>query len=142
MEPVATSSAESYETSDPQTSLREAETLRIKKDHGGEFRCSYCLLEEHYDYKGAKPPFAKNLAYLEDCYIMKDPFSQPNRGEVLVLGADCIVCNKPVCLGCSIFFAKRFCRDCAAKNIASLPMQLHAKIKSLRKENDQSDDKY
>lgn len=95
------------------------------------FRCSYCPLEERFDFKGTKPPFARQLTYSEECYIMKDPFSLPNRGEVLVLGADCTFCEKPVCLGCSIYFGKRFCLNCASSNIQNLPSQLHSKINNL-----------
>ncbi|XP_017757410.1 PREDICTED: cysteine-rich DPF motif domain-containing protein 1 [Eufriesea mexicana] len=100
------------------------------------FKCCCCSLEERFDFKGLKPPFARQLTYLEECYIMKDPFSLPNKGEVLVLGADCNFCKKPVCLGCSIYFGKRFCSRCASTNIQNLPSQLHSKIKSLIKETD------
>ncbi|XP_017790802.1 PREDICTED: cysteine-rich DPF motif domain-containing protein 1, partial [Habropoda laboriosa] len=102
-----------------------------KETTTGLFRCSYCLLEERFDFKGIKPPFARQLNYLEECYVMKDPFSLPNKGEVLVLGADCQFCKKPVCLGCSVYFGRRFCVKCASNNIQNLPSQLHPKIKSL-----------
>lgn len=103
------------------------------KSIGGTFTCYFCSLNENYDYKGAKPPFARQLIYSEDCYIMKDPFSLPNRGEVLVLGADCDICKHTVCLGCSIFYTKRFCLKCAVANMQNLPSQLHAKIKNSTK---------
>jgi len=106
-----------------------------KRDPGGTFKCAYCPLEEHFDFKGAKPPFARQIKFSEDCYIMKDPTSLPNRGEVLVLGADCAMCKKPVCLGCSVFYAKRFCPKCATDSISNLPPQLHGKIKSLIKDD-------
>lgn len=99
----------------------------------GTFTCSFCHLKERYDYKGAKPSFARQLVYLEDCYIMKDPFSLPNKGEVLVLGADCSICKRIVCLGCSIFYTQRFCLKCASINIQKLPFQLHGKINNLMK---------
>lgn len=97
------------------------------------FTCSFCYLKERYDYKGTKPPFARQLIYLEECYIMKDPFSLPNKGEVLVLGADCNICKRIVCLGCSIFYTQRFCLKCAFNNIQKLPFQLHSKINNLMK---------
>ncbi|XP_015591190.1 cysteine-rich DPF motif domain-containing protein 1 [Cephus cinctus] len=102
-----------------------------KKDPGGTFKCFFCHLNEHFDYKGSQPPFSKQICYSENCYIMKDPFSLPNRGEVLVLGGDCSVCNKSVCLGCSIFYTKRFCKECAFNNVKQFPLQLHNKITSL-----------
>lgn len=100
------------------------------------FTCSFCPLKEHYDYKGARPSFARQLVYSEECYVVKDPFSLPNRGEVLVLGADCSVCKHAVCLGCSIFYTRRFCLKCASNNIQYLPSQLHGKIRNLIKQTD------
>lgn len=136
MEPVATTSADYNEPSESTKSTLKTETepgnLRTNKYHGGIFECSICALEERYDYKGAKPPFARAIAYSEDCYIAKDPFSLPNKGEVLVLGADCSVCQKPICLGCSLFYVKRFCRSCAIENISRLPNQLQSKINHLK----------
>lgn len=107
-----------------------------KRDLGGTFKCTYCPLEEHYDFKGGKPPFARQIKFSEDCYIMKDPMSLPNRGEVLVLGADCGLCKKSVCLGCSIFYTKRFCPKCATDCKSNLPVQLHAKISALTKDQE------
>ncbi|CAK9822704.1 Cysteine-rich DPF motif domain-containing protein 1 [Anthophora retusa] len=108
----------------------------VKETTSGVFRCFNCSLEERFDFKGTKPPFARQLNYSEECYIMKDPFSLPNKGEVLVLGADCQFCKRPVCLGCSVYFGKRFCLKCASNNIQNLPSQLHPKIKSLMKSTD------
>ncbi|XP_063991683.1 cysteine-rich DPF motif domain-containing protein 1 [Diachasmimorpha longicaudata] len=102
------------------------------KDPGGTFRCFLCPLEEHFDYRGSKPPFSRDILYLEECYIMRDPFSPPNKGEVLVLGGDCSLCERTVCLGCSIFYTKRFCKECANNNV-NLPIQLQSKVKSLNK---------
>ncbi|KAG5305758.1 CDPF1 protein, partial [Acromyrmex insinuator] len=103
---------------------------------GGTFTCSFCLLKERYDYKGTRPPFARQFVYSEECYIMKDPFSLPNKGEVLVLGADCSICEHAVCLGCSIFYTRRFCSKCAFSNMQHLPPQLHGKIRNLTKKAD------
>lgn len=103
--------------------------METKRDLGGTFRCEFCSLVEHYHYKGLKPPFARDILYNDNCYIMKDPFSLPNRGEVLILGGDCSICNKSVCLDCSIFYIKRFCQECVAKNIDNLPSQLKNKMK-------------
>ncbi|XP_044013609.1 cysteine-rich DPF motif domain-containing protein 1 [Aphidius gifuensis] len=99
-----------------------------KRDVGGNFECSSCKLYEKFDYKGTKPPFARNILFLEDCYVMKDPFSLPNRGEVLVIGGDCSICNKQICSNCSIFYAKRFCNECLTNNVDKFPVQLITKI--------------
>ena len=101
-----------------------------KKDLGGTWKCYVCNLEEHYDYKGNKPNFAKHLSFLEDCYIMKDPFSSPNKGEILILGADCTICKSSVCMDCSIFYTKRFCKICALHNVQHFPDKLKNKISS------------
>lgn len=95
------------------------------------FACSFCTLNEKYDYRGTKPPFQKHVIYLEECYVMKDPFTALNQREALVLGGDCYFCKKSVCLDCSIFYTKRFCKICALDNIQDLPLQLHKKIKQL-----------
>lgn len=100
------------------------------------FMCSLCSLKEHYDYKGTRPPFAQQFVYSEECYVMKDPFSLPNRGEVLILGANCDICYRSVCIGCSIFYTKRFCLKCASSNMQSLPPQLCNKIRNLMKHAD------
>jgi len=116
---------------DERTQQDTSMSQQIATNVGDIFKCSFCPLKEHYDYKGARPPFARQLVYSEECYIMKDPFSLPNRGEVLVLGADCSVCEHAVCLGCSIFYTRRFCPKCASNNMQYLPPQLHGKIKNL-----------
>lgn len=105
-----------------------------KPDPGGTLKCAFCSLEEHYDYKGRKPPFARQIYFSEDCYVMKDPWSAPNKAQVLVIGGDCSLCEKSICLGCSIFYTKRFCRECANEKIDSFPSQLHTKIKNLKSE--------
>ncbi|CAB0043708.1 unnamed protein product [Trichogramma brassicae] len=98
---------------------------------GGIWKCKYCSLEEYYDYKGMKPPFAKHLKMLEDCYIIKDPFSISNKCEVLVLGANCSICKCSCCMECSIYYYKRFCKSCAIKNSHCFPSKLNDKIKQL-----------
>ncbi|KAL2717081.1 hypothetical protein V1478_012781 [Vespula squamosa] len=93
------------------------------------FTCSFCSLQEYFDFKGSKPPFARHITYLEECYVMKDPFDLTAK-DVLVIGGDCNICKKPVCLGCSVFFAKRFCQTCATNNSDKLPLQILSKIKT------------
>lgn len=107
------------------------------KDFIGTWKCYCCDLEEHYNYKGNKPPFAKHLSFLEDCYIMKDPFSPPGKGEILLLGGDCSVCEKSVCMECSFYYTKRFCKDCALKNIKNFPPKFKNKILQFKKNSDE-----
>nr|CAD7440784.1 unnamed protein product [Timema bartmani] len=65
---------------------------------GGEFVCSTCGLTEHYTYKGKQPPFCKKISFIDDSYVMKDPFSPPNKNQFLLLGSDCHLCNKQASL--------------------------------------------
>ena len=135
MESIASTSMDKTLISEHSQGLTSA-VQDSKEIATGVFKCSYCSLEERFDFKGIKAPFSRQLSYTEECYIMKDPFSLPNKGEVLVLGADCNFCKKTVCLECSIYFGKRFCLKCASSNIQNLPSQLHSKIKNLIKEKD------
>ena len=132
MEAIASTSKISIETLES----NQEELKETKSEPGGTFACNFCGLKEHFDFKGSKPPFARQLLFLEECYIMKDPFSPLNKGETLVLGADCNFCQKSVCLDCSIFYTKRFCKNCALQNINQLPVQLHKRIKELSTDND------
>ncbi|XP_028520877.1 cysteine-rich DPF motif domain-containing protein 1 [Apis cerana] len=100
MEPIASTSTEEIRIIEQNQDLTST-VQNSKETITGIFKCSYCSLEERFDFKGIKAPFARQLTYLEECYIMKDPFSLPNKGEVLVLGADCNFCKKSVCLGCN-----------------------------------------
>lgn len=97
---------------------------------GGIFTCIRCGLQERYFYKGKHPPFAKIL-FREDSYVMKDPFSPPNKNQLLLLGSDCSLCNMPVCQSpdCSIFYTKRFCRTCADENLKHFPSEVQIKLK-------------
>ena len=104
----------------------------VKEEHPPEeiliFICELCNLKENYHYYGKRPRFCRRVQFLEDCYIMKDPFSAygSNNYNVLVLGGDCSHCHKSVCQTCSIYYSKRYCKDCIKlKHIASnLPNQL------------------
>ncbi|KAM6161505.1 cysteine-rich DPF motif domain-containing protein 1 isoform 1-T6 [Erethizon dorsatum] len=62
------------------------------------FECQLCGLTAPYSYVGQKPPDTQSVVLLEQSYVMKDPFS-PDRGRFLVLGAQCSVCGRLVCVG-------------------------------------------
>lgn len=78
-----------------------------------DFQCISCELNEKAHYKGSCPPFSRNILLKYPSYVMKDPFSPPGKGEILVLGSDCSVCEKPVCINkeCSFFYSKTYCLD-------------------------------
>lgn len=106
-----------------------------------QFTCANCAFNEACDYKGLKPPFAKKINFLEECYVMQDPFSPPpgklsdksNSEYFIVLGADCSSCQKVVCAAstCSIFYAKTFCLQCAYRLVKDFPLEIQSKIRKL-----------
>lgn len=97
------------------------------------FKCEHCQLDEIYDYFGRSPPWSTRTILLENAYIMKDPFSLPQKRQVLIIGAKCSMCERNVCMSpkCSLFFSKRFCKHCALKNITYFPTQVQLKVKKI-----------
>lgn len=105
-----------------------------------EFKCSACGMIEMCDYKGKAPPFIRNIAFTEEIYAMKDPFSPPPTGYeskkslaeyLLVLGSDCTTCGRVVCKDCSFFYAKTYCLTCVAHQISEFPLEVQPKIRKL-----------
>ncbi|KAE8746372.1 hypothetical protein FOCC_FOCC006867 [Frankliniella occidentalis] len=103
-----------------------------EEDPGGLVSCSSCNFEERYHYKGKEPPFARAFVFLEDGYIIRDPFSPPGNRQCLLIAGDCSMCGKAVCCSneCSLFYVKRFCLKCVRVNIGYFPSQVTAKLKS------------
>lgn len=107
-----------------------------------DFLCSSCDLHEKCHYFGRTPPFANQIEFFEDCYVMKDPFSkQPTKlisrsDYFLVLGSECSSCKKVVCkdIECSIYYKLSYCLTCAKENIKQFPIEVQGKIsKALQK---------
>ncbi|XP_026676234.1 cysteine-rich DPF motif domain-containing protein 1-like [Diaphorina citri] len=94
------------------------------------FKCELCNLNETYDFFGKSPPWSTKIVLLENAYICKDPFTIPQKKQVLILGSKCSVCEIDVCVSpkCSLFFSKRFCKHCAFKNMTYFPTQIQMKI--------------
>lgn len=95
-----------------------------------EFVCTSCNLNEKANYKGTSPPFSRNIDLKYPSYVMKDPFSPPGKGEILVLGADCTRCNNSVCISkdCSVFYQKMYCMDCALNSVDDFPVEIKNKL--------------
>lgn len=95
------------------------------------FTCSACNLKQQYDIKGTGFPFMKYVTLKEESYILKDPFTEPDKKNILILGSDCCMCGNQVCQSgeCSIYYKRRFCHKCASQNKNVLPEQLQSKIK-------------
>lgn len=96
-----------------------------------DFKCSQCGLFEEAHYKGTNPPFSRKIELKYPSYIMKDPFSPPGKGEILILGADCVMCNKTVCISkqCSIFYFKTYCVECVQNSLDKFPIEITNKLK-------------
>ncbi|XP_066488968.1 cysteine-rich DPF motif domain-containing protein 1 [Tiliqua scincoides] len=91
----------------------------------GTFECELCGLSAPYSYYGREPANVYSVSLLEDCYVMKDPFTS-DKGKFLILGSKCSMCCKPVCVGtdCSLFYDKRFCLPCVNANLKEFPLEL------------------
>lgn len=102
-----------------------------KNERGGTFTCGVCGLTELYHYYGRKPPFHKGVTFLEDCYLLQDPFRSETAGSFLLLGAECSACSTVVCQAatCSIFYTKRFCIPCASASMQEFPTEVQTRIK-------------
>ena len=61
------------------------------------FACSNCTNRYPYDYFGRRPPLAPSFTYLEDVFVMRDPFVDQAANAPLVLGGVCGACDKRVC---------------------------------------------
>jgi hypothetical protein len=101
------------------------------------FLCRECSMSELVHYFGKKPPFVRNVEFLEDAYIMKDPFSAPpaRNGKrsfteyFLVIGSNCKICESPVCKDCSVFYSNTFCIHCAYAHVSQFPVEIQSKIR-------------
>lgn len=99
-----------------------------------DFKCTSCNMDEKAHYKGTTPPFSRNIVLKYPSYVMKDPFSPPGKGEIMVFGADCAICNKPVCISkeCSLFYLKTYCLSCVYDSIDKFPTEIKSKIAQLK----------
>lgn len=101
------------------------------------FICKGCNLSESVHFFGKKPSFVKNIEFLEDTYVMKDPFSQPptRNGKrsfteyYIAIGSNCAICNSSFCKDCSIYYSKTFCFSCAYHEVHQFPLEVQGKIR-------------
>ncbi|XP_019624343.1 PREDICTED: cysteine-rich DPF motif domain-containing protein 1-like [Branchiostoma belcheri] len=109
--------------------VRHKDRQQQDRQKQGDFVCSLCNVSAPFDYLGTTPPFAKSIVLLEMAFVMKDQFSQGKEGH-LVLGANCCLCGKCVCLGqnCSLFYTKRFCLPCVLQNIQEFPLEIQDEV--------------
>jgi hypothetical protein len=88
-----------------------------------EFRCKGCALEVKARF-GRSLPQIPNVVFIEDCYLIMDPFS-PDK-QPLCVGSHCVQCQAQVCTSpsCSIFYAHRFCRTCLEPMLHEFPLEI------------------
>ncbi|XP_048371772.1 cysteine-rich DPF motif domain-containing protein 1 [Sphaerodactylus townsendi] len=108
----------------------------------GTFDCELCGLHVPYSYYGNKPPNAYSVTLLEDCYVMRDPFTS-DKDKFLILGSECSLCRKRVCVGtdCSLFYAKRFCLPCTNSHIEEFPLEIKQDLEKRAGSKSQSSQK-
>ena len=107
------------------------------EDEKIQFLCKECGMSELVHYYGKSPPFVKNIEFLEDCYVMKDPFSVPpsRHGKrsfteyFINIGSNCIFCSESFCKDCSIFYSSTFCFRCAYEKVSQFPLEIQSKIR-------------
>ncbi|KAJ6668490.1 hypothetical protein lerEdw1_011972 [Lerista edwardsae] len=105
----------------------------------GTFECELCGLSAPYSYYGQKPANAYSVSLLEESYVMKDPFTS-DKGKFLVLGSQCSLCRKRVCVGtdCSLFYSKRFCLPCVNANLKEFPLEIRQDLEKKAHSTSQS----
>ncbi|KAF4759268.1 cysteine-rich, DPF motif domain containing 1 [Perkinsus olseni] len=108
----------------------------------GTFLCCLCGFKCRYDYVGQSPPYvdSSDMVFLEEVYSLQSPFSgsklsshvevplltglSATDSPVIVLGAECSCCGRKVCTdaACSVFYKKRYCRECVMKDRHNLDL--------------------
>lgn len=103
----------------------------------GSFECNYCHLNEAFHYFGKDPnPKWGRIEYKEQLYMLRNPFLPPNiklqdaNQPFLVIGGVCSECQKDFCVDpdCSLYFARRFCLECANKNLEVFPENVRGEV--------------
>ena len=76
--------------------------------------CQICRGDYPIDYFGRRPPYAPAYTFLEDAYLLRDPFAELAANAVICVGGICGNCDQDVCAApeCSLFYSKRFCARC------------------------------
>mmetsp|Transcript_1802 Transcript_1802/g.2632 ORF Transcript_1802/g.2632 Transcript_1802/m.2632 type:complete len:107 (+) Transcript_1802:27-347(+) len=93
-----------------------------------EFTCSSCQVEFPFTYYSNRLRRCDALILLENAYIYVERSRESERQTniPLILGSRCDLCRKDVChsKACSLFYTKRYCRDCFVSNADSFPSEL------------------
>lgn len=100
------------------------------------FECSRCSFKEKYQYYGSNPPTAKNYIFLEDSYVIENPFLPPKQGDLIVLGSHCVICKNSICkdTSCSIYYGGTYCIECAKSRTTMFPKTVQDKLNKIIKD--------
>lgn len=120
-----------------ETPTSKPATEEATPDEKIDFKCKGCKMSESVDYFGKLPPFTKNIEFLEESFVMRDPFSAPPSKHgtrsfteyFIVLGTRCVLCQSSVCKDCSLFYKSTFCYPCAESRIKEFPLEMQSKIR-------------
>ena len=93
-------------------SVKETEDQKKKKEEDEHklipFNCSICKLTETCHYYGRRPPFARGqIEYVEDSFVMMDPFSPREKGASFLLKFDLVKTN----ILCLMYRSTKFFND-------------------------------
>ncbi|XP_034663650.1 cysteine-rich DPF motif domain-containing protein 1 [Drosophila subobscura] len=102
-----------------------------------DFRCSACDMHELVHYFGREPPFALGIKYLENTFVMRDPFQPPPpRWQMkpeyyIAIGSHCSSCSKVVCkdAACSYYYTKTVCLPCGKAELKDWPVEAQARFR-------------
>lgn len=87
------------------------------------FVCALCGMREKYHLECEHIKHLE-LRFLEKVYFIKDGTGEDLGG--FAVGSDCSECHRPVCHSseCSIFYSRRFCKDCFERHSPEFPAQI------------------
>ena len=84
------------------------------------FQCSICDFSSRYHFHGRRPK-GSTIVFLEEAYLL---LSSSHSCAPICLGAECSLCDRIVCIECSLFYSQRFCFQCLRSDGETRLLQL------------------
>lgn len=74
--------------------------------------------------------------FLEDSYVIENPFLPPKQGDLIVLGSHCVICKNSICkdTSCSIYYGGTYCIECAKSRTTMFPKTVQDKLNKIIKD--------
>mmetsp|Transcript_3609 Transcript_3609/g.3718 ORF Transcript_3609/g.3718 Transcript_3609/m.3718 type:complete len:118 (+) Transcript_3609:335-688(+) len=90
------------------------------------FHCSICFESISYLLFGRQLKKCPSIIFLEDVYLIKDPFIETGLIMPIAVGGKCAICQNDVCMdnSCSIFYKEQYCANCLHTHAADLPSEV------------------